>query len=262
MPALLLIGAGRMGGAMLRRWLAADIKISGVIEPQPAADIIALCETAGVALNPPLSGLAADCVILAVKPQSAAAALKPLKPVWTARPLLLSIAAGVTAARLTACANAELAIIRAMPNTPALIGKGVSALWGNAKAKEAERTLAGDLLARLGAVCWLEDEAQLDAATALSGSGPAYFFYLAELMAQTGERLGLPKETARRLAQATATGAGALLEQEGADAAALRAQVTSPGGTTEAALKVLEKDWPDILARALAAAHKRAQDLS
>ena len=264
---LVLVGAGKMGGAMLQGWLALGLPPSAVsvLDPFAAPELIALCASKGVALNPPMGSLAAPQVlVLAIKPQMLDQAAPDIAPLVGAGTLVLSIMAGKTmgdiAARLPATA-----IARAMPNTPASVGRGVTGVAASAGVTPAQRAMADALLRAIGAVEWVADENLIDAVTAVSGSGPAYVFHLVEALAAAGEKAGLPADIALRLARATVEGSGELMFREpSVSAAQLRKNVTSPGGTTAAALEVLMA--PDglsaLMERAVAAAKRRAGELS
>ncbi|HUI19474.1 MAG TPA: pyrroline-5-carboxylate reductase [Methylocella sp.] len=262
---LLLAGAGKMGGAMLRAWLdrGYDPGKINVIEPNPSQDLIRLARAKGFALGPPLR--APEILVLGMKPQTLDAAAASLAPFASAETLVVSILAGKTMANIAARLPQARAIIRAMPNLPAAVGRGATGLAANEAVTQHQRGLAEGLLAAVGRVEWLADEHLIDAVTAISGSGPAYVFYLAECLAKAGAALGLPENVAARLARATVEGAGELLFQSvQSTPAQLRAAVTSPGGTTAAALDVLMA--PDGLAplieRSAAAARLRATQLS
>ncbi|HEY5046623.1 MAG TPA: pyrroline-5-carboxylate reductase, partial [Rhizomicrobium sp.] len=203
----------------------------------------------------------AACVV-ALKPQMLPSEAPRLKPVAERGALMLSIAAGTRIASLRTAWGRRARIVRAMPNTPGAIGKGISALYAPRGIAASERHRAEALLAGLGETVWVDSEHEIDIATAVSGSGPAYVFLLAECLAAAGEAQGLSRDSAQRLARATIIGAGALLEAEPRAASELRRDVTSPGGTTEAALGVLLKGMPKLVARAVAAACRRAADLS
>ena len=237
---LLLVGAGKMGGAMLDGWIARGLAPTRivVIEPQPNKAVQALARR-GLKLNPKGKIAAAAAIVIAVKPQSAPDAVPPLRPYVGKTTLVLSIMAGRTIGFLEKSLPPNTAIARAMPNTPASIGRGISVAVGNAKVSARQRKLAGDLLAAIGKVEWASDETLMDAVTALSGSGPAYVFLLAEAMTKAGIAAGLPADLASRLARETVAGSGELLHRSTLDAATLRQNVTSPGGTTAAALTVL-----------------------
>ena len=237
---LVLVGAGKMGSAMLDGWLARGLnpKKITVIEPQPVKAVKALARR-GVKLNPKDKVGAASAIVIAVKPQSAPEALPPLARYIDKATLVLSIMAGRTIGFLEESLPAGTAIVRAMPNTPAAIGRGISVAVANAKISKRQRKQASHLLAAIGKVEWVVDEVLMDAVTALSGSGPAYIFLLAECMAHAGIAAGLPAELATRLARETVAGSAELLHRSDLDAATLRQNVTSPGGTTAAALEVL-----------------------
>ena len=262
---LLLVGAGKMGGAMLDGWIARGLapKRIVVIEPQPGKAVKALTRR-GIKLNPKGKIAAAAAIVIAVKPQSAPAALPPLRPYVGQTTLVLSIMAGRTIGFLEQSLAPGTAIVRAMPNTPASIGRGISVAVGNAKVSARQRKLAGDLLAAIGKVEWAGDETLMDAVTALSGSGPAYIFLLAEAMTKAGIATGLPADLAARLARETVAGSGELLHRSELDAATLRQNVTSPGGTTAAALEVLmgPGGFEELLTRAIAAATRRSRELA
>jgi pyrroline-5-carboxylate reductase len=262
---LVLVGAGKMGSAMLDGWLARglDPKKIIVIEPQPVKALKALARR-GVKLNPKDKVGVASAIVIAVKPQSAPEAVPPLARYVDKTTLVLSIMAGRTIGFLEKSLPTGTAIVRAMPNTPAAIGRGISVAVANAKISMRQRKQASDLLAAIGKVEWVDDEALMDAVTALSGSGPAYIFLLAECMARAGVAAGLPKELATRLARETVAGSAELLHRSDLDAATLRQNVTSPGGTTAAALEVLmgPGGFDQLLTQAIAAATRRSRDLA
>ena len=263
--ALVLVGAGKMGGAMLDGWLARGLnpKKLVVIEPQPAKAVKALTRR-GLKLNPQGKAAAASAVVIAVKPQTAPEALPPLAAYVGKTTVVLSIMAGRTLRFLQQSLPPGTAIVRAMPNTPAAIGRGISVAVANARVSARQRKLADALLAAIGQVEWIADEALIDAVTALSGSGPAYVFLLAEAMTKAGIAAGLPAPLAARLARETVAGSGELLQRSGFDAATLRQNVTSPGGTTAAALEVLmgPGGFDELLTRAIAAAANRSRELA
>ncbi len=262
---LALVGAGKMGGAMLQGWLALglDPKKVVVVEPQPAPDILALAHD-GATINPPAGAVANVAVIvLAVKPQVAPDVMADVAKMVSAGTLVISIMAGRTLSFLQQhLPNA--AIVRAMPNTPAAIGRGITVAVPNAKVSESQRKLAHNLLAASGAAEWVSDEALIDAVTAVSGSGPAYVFLLAESLAKAAVAAGLPQALADNLARATVSGAGELLHRSPLDPATLRKNVTSPGGTTAAALEILmgPDGFDKLLREAVAAAAKRSRELA
>lgn len=258
---LVLLGCGKMGSALLAGWLASGLapRAIWVLEPNPSDWL----RGTGVHLNAPLPKAPA-VALLAVKPQMMGAALPALTTLGNGQTLMLSIAAGTPIAAFEQAFGARTPVIRAMPNTPAAVGRGITAIIGNAHAGEAQMDLAETLLKAVGQVVRLTSETQMDAVTALSGSGPAYVFHLIEAMAQAGTGLGLPEDLAMQLARATVTGAGELAHQSTESAAQLRINVTSPGGTTAAALAVLmhpETGLPPLMARAIAAAEARGQEL-
>jgi len=262
---LVLLGCGKMGGAMLDGWLAGGLPPGAVtvLEPAPAPALAAR-QAGGLRLNaalPPDPAVA----VLAVKPQMMGAALPRLAALGGGGTLFVSIAAGTTLATLEAVLGAGTPIVRAMPNTPAAIGRGISALIGNAAVDAAGLELAESLLGAVGQTVRIGVEADLDAVTALSGSGPAYVFLLIEAMAAAGAAEGLDPDLAQSLARATVIGAGALADSAaGTPAAQLRVDVTSPGGTTAAALDVLmaESGLEDLMRRAIAAGAARSRELA
>ena len=262
---LILVGAGKMGGALLEGWLRCglDTKRVAVLEPQPAPQIASLTND-GVRLNPEARTLAdAAAIVIAVKPQIAAEALPPLAPMVGAATVVVSIMAGRTIDFIAGALNKPCAVVRAMPNTPAAIGRGITVAVARG-ANAAQRGLADRLLAATGSVEWTEAEALMDAVTAVSGSGPAYVFLLAEALAAAGIEAGLPAALAARLARETVAGSGELLHRSELDAATLRQNVTSPGGTTAAALDVLmgRDGLTALMTKAVAAATKRSRRLA
>jgi pyrroline-5-carboxylate reductase len=261
---LVLLGAGKMGHAMLDGWLARGLaprKIT-VLEPQSGKAIRALARRE-LRLNPKAPSQA-SAIVIAVKPQSAAEALPAVRDYVGKATLALSIMAGRTLRFLQDALPPDTAIVRAMPNTPAAIGRGITVATANAQVSARQHKQASDLLAAIGGVEWVRDEALMDAVTAVSGSGPAYVFLLAEAMTQAGIAAGLPAELAARLARETVAGSGELLHRSDLDAATLRQNVTSPGGTTAAALAVLmgPGGFDDLLTRAIDAATRRSRELA
>jgi pyrroline-5-carboxylate reductase len=262
---VVLVGAGKMGGALLEGWLrlGLDPKRVAVLEPQPSPQLAALAAR-GLRLNPApgtLDNTAA--LVIALKPQVAAQALAPLAPLVSAATVVVSIMAGRTLQFLSAALARPCALVRAMPNTPAAIGRGITVAVPRG-ADAAQRELADRLLAATGAVEWIEDETMMDAVTAVSGSGPAYVFLLAETLAQAGVAAGLTPALAAKLARETVAGSGELLHRSALDATALRENVTSAGGTTAAALAVLmgPNGLAPLMTRAVAAATERSQQLA
>jgi pyrroline-5-carboxylate reductase len=263
---IVLVGAGNMGGAMLGGWLKSGVPSGDVlvVDPAPSPGMTKLIAEKGVhhAASAP-EGIEAGVIFLAVKPQIMEAALPPLKGLIGPETVIVSVAAGKTLGFIERHLG-EAAIVRAMPNTPAMIGRGVTGAFANARVSEAQRGLVHDLLKVSGPVEWVQTEADIDAVTAVSGSGPAYVFYLVECMAEAGRKLGLEADLAMRLARETVAGAGELLHQSPDDAARLRQNVTSPGGTTAAALAILMADdgMQPLFDKAIAAARKRAEELA
>jgi pyrroline-5-carboxylate reductase len=262
---LVLVGAGKMGGALLEGWLrfGLDPQNVAVIEPSPSPQIAALAAR-GVRLNPDVRALTdVAAIVIAVKPQVAGEVLPALTPVVAASTVIVSIMAGRTLQFLSGALTRPCPLVRAMPNMPAAIGRGITVAV-SLRASGAQRDLAHRLLAATGAVEWIEDETLMDAVTAVSGSGPAYVFLLAEVLAQAGAAAGLPPPLAQKLARETVAGSGELLRRSALDAAALRQNVTSPGGTTAAALDVLmgENGLTPLMNKAVAAAARRSRELA
>ena len=263
----LLVGAGSMGGAMLRRWLEGDAPPgsgSAVIEPNLPSDLAALCDARGVAVNPRPGTCAPDILVFAVKPQMAADVLPPMAGV-ARRAVTVSVMAGVSTASLARLLDGADRLVRAMPNLPAQFGEGITGVYASPAVALGDRKAVAALLGEVGEVVWVEQEAGVDAVTALSGSGPAYFFLMAEALAEAGRELGLPESAATQLARATLAGAGAVVKHDPRSVTALRAAVTSPGGTTAAALGVFDGEGRPLrtLARdAMRAAYERALQLS
>ncbi len=258
---MVLLGCGKMGSALLAGWLVAGIPAASiwVIEPQPTDWL----RTTGVHLNAGIPEAPAVAV-LAVKPQMMGAALPALQALGNGQTVFISIAAGTTIATFEQVLGARTRIVRAMPNTPAMVGRGITAIVGNACAGTGGMALARALMAVVGPVVDLDAEHQMDAVTAVSGSGPAYAFHLIEAMAAAGVAEGLPEAVAMQLARATVCGAGELAFQSPETAAQLRINVTSPAGTTAAALAVLmdaETGFPPLLRRAVKAAADRGREL-
>jgi pyrroline-5-carboxylate reductase len=262
---LVLVGAGKMGSALLEGWLrfGLDPKHIAVLEPQPTPQISTLT-THGLLLNPQLRALTdVAAVVVAVKPQTAAEAIPQLKPLIGASTVVVSIMAGRTLQFIAGALNAPCALVRAMPNTPAAIGRGITVAVPR-DVNPAQRELAHRLLGATGTVEWTDDEALMDAVTAVSGSGPAYVFLLAEALAEAGVAAGLPPSLAAKLARETVAGSGELLHRSELDAAVLRQNVTSPGGTTAAALEVLmgKDGLVELMRNAVTAATRRSRELA
>ena len=263
---VVLIGAGNMGGAMLTGWLKSADNPGDyfVIDPSPSNAMRAKINDAGAHFseNAP-EGLIADVLFLAVKPQVMDAVLPPLKTLVGPNTVVVTVAAGKTLAFLEGHLGAA-AMVRAMPNTPAMVGRGVTGAFANARVTAAQHQTVSELLKVSGPVEWVASEDDIDAVTAVSGSGPAYVFYLVECMAEAGRKAGLPQDLAMRLARHTVAGAGEMLFQSSDEASQLRKNVTSPGGTTAAALSVLMADdgMQPLFDAAIEAARKRAQELA
>ena len=262
--AVVLAGAGKMGGAMLSGWLARglDPRNLAVIEPHLSDDIAAL-STKGVRLNPsPGDAGAAATLVIALKPQTFREAGAMLRGFAGPATLVVSIMAGATIASIAEICGGS--VVRAMPNTPAAIGRGITVAVAADNVSRAQRAVADALLRATGVVEWIDDENWMDAVTAVSGSGPAYVFLLAEELARAGVEAGLPADLATKLARETVAGSGELLHRSELASATLRQNVTSPGGTTAAALEVLM--GPDgmrpLLTRAVAAATRRSKELA
>jgi len=261
---ILLAGAGKMGGAMLAGWLAQGCPPSriAVIEPSPSDEARALIAR-GPKLNPAPSEVSpVAALVIAVKPQTFREVAELLRPYVGAETLVVSIMAGITIGAIRSACGGQ--VVRAMPNTPAAIGRGIIVAVPSPDVTDTQRAVADALLRTTGAVEWVDDEGLMDAVTAVSGSGPAYVFLLAEELARAGVAAGLPAELAMTLARATVAGSGELLHRSELDAATLRQNVTSPGGTTAAALSVLmaEDGLKPLMERAVAAATRRSKELA
>ena len=268
LASLVLVGCGKMGGALLSGWLDQGLKAENVWVVEPNQDFLGPYRERGVKLATDFDGLdpnvAPELVVFAVKPQMMDQALPPYRRFVRPDCAFLSIAAGKTIAYFEDALGAEAAVVRAMPNTPAAVGRGMTVLVANAQASAAQKALCGRLLATVGEVDWVDDEGMLDAVTALSGGGPAYVFLLIECLAEAGTAAGLPADLAMRLARVTVAGAGELVHQAEEPASQLRENVTSPAGTTLEALKVLMADdgIRPIFTRAIAAATRRSRELA
>ena len=264
---LVLVGAGKMGGAMLEGWLKSGADPARIVafDPAPPAEVKSTLEAKGVRLNPRISDITdAEVIIVAVKPQVMEDVLPGIVPLKSSKPLILSVAAGKTIASYERHFGADAAVIRSIPNTPAAVGRGITAMASNPNVSAAQMQLARQLLSAVGEVVTVDDEAMIDAVTAVSGSGPAYVFYLTECLAAAGEKVGLPAGLAMQLARATVAGSGELMRQTGIEAATLRQNVTSPKGTTYAALQVLmaEDGMQRLFDKAIDAATRRSRELA
>jgi pyrroline-5-carboxylate reductase len=265
---VILVGGGKMGGALLNGWIKCGTSPNAIslIEPDPKAGA-GLCQRFGVRVHTQFAeyvGGGAQAIVFAVKPQVMDSVVRQYRQFVGPTTVFLSIAAGKTLGYFAEMLGTEAAVVRAMPNTPAAIGKGITVACGNAVLAHDQRTICDALLGAVGEVIWIDDEVHLDAVTAVSGSGPAYVFLLIECLTRSGTRAGLPPELANRLAHATVCGAGALAGSSGEPAEVLRKNVTSPGGTTACALDVLMGDdgIAPIFDRAVAAAAARSRELA
>ncbi|MEY8827022.1 pyrroline-5-carboxylate reductase [Sedimentitalea sp. XS_ASV28] len=259
---LVLLGCGKMGSAMLAGWLDGGLPAGSVwvLDPYPSDWV----KSQGVHINTDLPAEPA-IILIAVKPQMMGDALPAIAAKGGGKTMFVSVAAGTPISALEAILGADSAIVRAMPNTPAAVGRGITALIGNASTGAAHLDLAEGLLSAVGQTVRLDNEAQMDAVTGVSGSGPAYVFHMIETLAAAGEAQGLPADLAMKLAKATVAGAGALAEAAIEDPSQLRVNVTSPNGTTQAALEVLmdeDTGFPALLKRAVAAAADRSRELA
>ncbi|WP_346910007.1 pyrroline-5-carboxylate reductase [uncultured Roseibium sp.] len=262
----LLVGAGKMGGAMLSGWMAEGLDPSAIVvsDPKPGDEIKAILEKHGIRHVTEVSAdLAPSIVLVAVKPQMMDVVLPAIAPAIRPDTLILSVAAGTPISRFQT-AFGPVPVARAMPNTPAMVARGITAVFPNDGVSEDQKDTVGTLLSAVGKVVWLESEDQIDMVTGVSGSGPAYVFWLAECLAEAGKAAGLPEELARELAEATVSGAGELMHQSPETPTVLRQNVTSPNGTTAAALEVLmaEDGLKPLMTKAVAAAVNRARELA
>ena len=261
-----LIGAGNMGGAMLEGWLADGVSKDSivVIDPSPNTAMAKSISQNSLRHEPSVpTNFVADVIIIALKPQIMDAALPALQAIIGPDTVSVSVAAGKTLAGMEAGLG-DTAIIRAMPNTPAQVRRGITVCVGNDKVTSEHRNKVTTLLKSIGQVEWVDDEALIDAVTGLSGSGPAYVFHLVEAMSKAGQNAGLSEELADVLAKATVCGAGELMFQSALEPGKLRENVTSPNGTTQAALEVLmnEEGLTKLMTKAVGAATKRAGELA
>jgi pyrroline-5-carboxylate reductase len=265
---LLLAGAGNMGFALLSGWLERGLDPARIIvqDPAPPARVKQQLDAHGIKAQAEARSLPEPpaVILVAVKPQVMDEVLPPLGQLARKSTVVLSVAAGRRIDGLEMHLPAGTAVVRAMPNTPASVGRGITVAVGNKHLTPAQRETCDALLRAVGEVAWVDDEGLMDAVTAVSGSGPAYVFYLAECMAQAGVDAGLPAELAQKLATWTVAGAGELLHRSDLSAATLRQNVTSPNGTTFAALQVLmgEDGLAKLMAKAVAAAARRSRELA
>ncbi|BDW90279.1 pyrroline-5-carboxylate reductase [Thalassospira tepidiphila] len=266
---LLLVGCGKMGSAMLEGWLARGLQASNVFIVEQTETAEKLEAQYGINGVPDIDHIREDfipqVVLFAVKPQVLPDLIDAYKPLVRAETVFLSVAAGKTIDFFASHLGEHARIVRAMPNTPAAVSRGMTVMCPTENVSIAQRDMCQTLLEAVGMVSWIEDESLMDAVTGLSGSGPAYIFHLVEAMAQAGEAAGLPADQAMILARQTVVGAGFLLDASEDSAATLRENVTSPGGTTAAALNVLmdaKTGLPDLMTRAVAAARDRSKELA
>lgn len=266
---LLLVGCGKMGSAMLEGWLAQGLVASNVYiveQPEAAEKLQTSYGINGITdVKDVPKDFSPQVVLFAVKPQVLPDVIDAYKPLARAETVFLSVAAGKTIEFFTSHLGENARIVRAMPNTPAAVSRGMTVMCSTENVSIAQCNMCETLLKTVGLVSWVEDESLMDAVTALSGSGPAYIFHLVEAMAQAGETAGLPAEQAMLLARQTVVGAGFLLDSSEETAATLRQNVTSPGGTTAAALNVLmdqKSGLPELMTRAVEAARKRSVELA
>ncbi|HEV7719424.1 MAG TPA: pyrroline-5-carboxylate reductase [Arsenicitalea sp.] len=261
---VVLIGAGKMGMALARGWVAAGLAPADLVlvDPNPAEATVDFAESLGIRLEPSPVGVLTQVMVMAVKPQVMSGVLAEAKAAVGRQTLVISIAAGISIQTIAQGLGTER-VIRTMPNTPAQIGKGITGAVVGFEVSDADRQIADELMRAAGPVVWFDNEPMLDAVTAVSGSGPAYVFYLVEALAAAGERQGFSAEQAMLLARQTIIGAAALLESEGLPASTLRENVTSPHGTTAAALQVLMADdgLVRLMDKAVAAARARSEEL-
>lgn len=269
MPKLLLVGCGKMGGALLEGWLDQGTDATDITVVEPSTELAAtLAGKYGVLAVSDVRDLPEDytpnVTVLAVKPQVMNQILPPYQKLVATGTVFLSIAAGRTIASFEMILGSEAAIVRAMPNTPAAVGRGITVGCANANVSVEQRELCDQLLKAVGDVEWVDEERHMDAVTAVSGSGPAYIFLLAEAMSAAGRKVGLPPELSDKLARVTVAGAGELLHQSLEPASTLRQNVTSPGGTTAAALDVLmaPDGLEDLMSKAIEAATRRSKELA
>lgn len=258
------IGAGNMAGSLVNGLIESGTSPSEIAAADPIAKQLEKLSVLGVvtAANNDQAIKAVDVIVLAVKPQVIGQVLEALSGL-TPNQLIISIVAGIDLRSLETWLPANQPIVRCMPNTPALLGAGMTGLFANSRVTDQQKALATHILGAVGEVAWVSEEAHLDAVTAVSGSGPAYFFLLMENMIAAGQKLGLDAELSKKLTEQTAFGAALMAQKSNVDPGTLRKNVTSPGGTTEAALNLmLAQDFPATVIDALSAAEKRAKELA
>jgi pyrroline-5-carboxylate reductase len=267
-PSIAFIGAGNMAASIIGGLVAKQFQCASIIASDPSAAALERLQATIPSLEITTDNNEAinraDVVVLAVKPQVMKTVAESIKPVIQSRqPLVISIAAGIEIGHLAKWLGDEVAIIRCMPNTPALVQRGATGLFANQHVSEQQKKIADNILSAIGISLWVDSEAQLDAVTAVSGSGPAYFFLVMEAMQAAGKKLGLSTEVANQLTLQTALGAAEMAIASDVDAAELRRRVTSPGGTTEQAIKTFEEGGlRELFDKALNAAHHRSEELA
>lgn len=263
---LVLVGAGKMGGSMLEGWLTIGFpgERIAVFDPNPSTHIVEVCNKASVILNPDQLPFEPAALVLAIKPQALESVAPAVNLLLGTNTVLVSILAGKTIANLREYMPRARAVVRTIPNLPASIGKGATGAFADMHTSSEQRSTINALLQSNGLVEWLASEDLIDAVTAVSGSGPAYIFYLTECLAEAGEAAGLPPDLAARLAKATVTGSAELVASSDLPPSTLRENVTSPAGTTAAALHKLMADdgLAPLMKKAVNAARKRAQELA
>lgn len=264
---LVLVGAGKMGGALLEGWLRSGVDPAKIVafDPSPPEEVREIIARHRVRHNPGLASIGnAEVILIAVKPQIMDDVLPGTASLKSSRPLVLSVVAGKTIAAIERHFGSDAAVIRTIPNTPAAVGRGITTMVANRNASKHQLQLARELLAAVGEVVEVDDEALIDVATAVAGSGPAYVFYLTECLAKAGSEAGLRPDLAMQLARATVAGAGELMRASGLAAERLRQNVTSPKGTTHAALEILmaANGLEPLMIKAVAAATRRSRELA
>lgn len=266
---LLLVGAGNLGGALLCGWIESGITPGQIVvqDPGPPSHMAEFIKQHGIQCVENAAELGIDnleVVVLAVKPQIMDAVLPSVKPHVSASTVFLSVAAGKTVDYFEAGLGSGSIIVRTIPNTPAAVSRGITAAYASPHVTDKQKSQCDGLLHAIGEVVWVAEEGLIDAATGVSGSGPAYVFHMAECLAQAGIAAGLPEDVAKKLARATVSGAGELMHQSPLEPGVLRENVTSPNGTTAAALEVLRDsgDLADLMTRAVAAAANRSRELA
>ncbi|WP_310618977.1 pyrroline-5-carboxylate reductase [Flexibacterium corallicola] len=264
---LVLVGAGKMGGALLAGWIANGVHPDAVVvvDPGPSSEMLAFLDEKGIRWEATTQGVpVAQALIVAVKPQLMEKVLPAIVTLVAQSTVVLSMAAGTSVETFHRHLGQETVVVRCMPNTPAQVGRGITGGYASGAISQKQQDMVNELLQAVGEFVWVDSEEQIDFVTAVSGSGPAYLFHMTECLAEAGKALGLSAEVAEKLARHTVSGAGELLHQSPESASRLRENVTSPGGTTAAALHVLmdEKRLQTLMEQAVAAAAQRAKELA